>query len=166
MVLNKKRISIIGAGGTAKAIAYSLMNETISHLTLINRDVKKAHFLSENLLKHYSCDITVLPLEDLSSDSSSLQFLKDSDLVINTTPIGMDPHITESPISDFSWVKKGHLCYDVIYKPSLTYFLMNAEKHGATIMNGSGMLAAQGLLAFTLFTDHDCDYDTMKKELI
>ena len=82
-----------------------------------------------------------------------------ADLIVNTTSVGMDPNSDQCPLSDFSWCNSTHTVYDIIYKPKETVLLKKAREAGATVMNGAGMLAGQGMLAFEKFTGSTAPFE-------
>ncbi|RAP33816.1 shikimate dehydrogenase [Candidatus Marinamargulisbacteria bacterium SCGC AG-410-N11] len=157
--LKGKTVAILGAGGSAKSIAFSLLEHKIEKLIILNRTEKKSQDLKQNLNNHYKTDIEVGNLE-------SYEKLIDSNLIINTTSIGMDPYIDRSPVKNFEWVSKNHFIYDIIYNPSKTILLKECLKRGAKIQNGKGMLAAQGMLAHKLFTNNEGSYKLMKSQIV
>ena len=91
------------------------------------------------------------------------QISKESDLIVNCTPIGMkesDPELINSDC-----FKKTQFVYDLIYSPSKTKLLMSAETNGAKIINGLDMLAYQGAESFSLWEKVDPPYEIMSQEL-
>ena len=64
-------------------------------------------------------------------------------IIINTTPLGMHPHINTMPNIDYSQITPNHLIYDLVYNPTETQFLKLAKQQGATTQNGLAMLYAQ-----------------------
>ncbi|MFC1616616.1 shikimate dehydrogenase [Candidatus Margulisiibacteriota bacterium] len=160
--VENKKIVIIGAGGAAKSIAFTLINNNISELTIINLFLDQAESLKTNLLKYSNIKIKAL----LSQDSSIYQELNSADIVINATPIGMEPNVNASPIDSFEWAGPKHFVYDVIYKPKKTLFLSCSKNKGASIGFGYGMLVGQGKIAFELITGEKADYEIMKKEVL
>ena len=77
--------------------------------------------------------------------------LKDYKLWINTTPVGMYPHIEESLPLDFSVIGSEHYLFDLIYNPKETVFLRQGRLHGAHTQNGLAMLHEQAELSWNLF---------------
>ena len=63
-------------------------------------------------------------------------------------------------------IRKDHVVSDIIYNPLKTILLQNADKKGAKIINGAGMLAYQGLISFKIFTGRDIDYRMYKNMVI
>ena len=78
--------------------------------------------------------------------------IAESDIIINTTSVGMFPDTNQIPIKLSNCFKKNHIVYDVIYNPVKTKLLKKAEKAGAKIVNGLGMLFYQGIHAYEIWT--------------
>ena len=158
--LNNKTVFIFGAGGAAKGLAHILIQNKIGKLVIFDLDNTKAESLANSVQK-----MATINVSNIQKPEAIKAALEESDLVINSTPVGMAPNIDRSPIQDFSWASNSKLCYDIIYKPAKTKFLQESEKHGAQIMGGAGMLAGQGILAFNLFTGKNVPYEIMRKEV-
>ena len=75
-------------------------------------------------------------------------------IVINTTPLGMHPHIDSVPNIDYSQITHHHLVYDLVYNPMETQFLQLAKQQGATIQNGLAMLYAQADAALNIWMNY------------
>ena len=83
---------------------------------------------------------------------------KESDLIINCTPLGMEG--VADDFEDFSFLDGSQAAVvDLIYRPSETRLLAQAKERGLLAVNGLGMLIRQGILAFELFTDCKLDHD-------
>ena len=152
-----KRIAILGAGGTTRAIVavLCLLPERPARITIYNRTREKLDELLEDLKKRI--DIRIVAAVD-SVDDLNIEL---ADLLINTTSLGMksgDP----SPVAE-EMLHKGLLVYDVIYNPSETKLLKLAKKNGAAVSNGLGMLFYQGVLAFQHWSEMLLDSHTRLK---
>ena len=82
---------------------------------------------------------------------SARDAVRDADLVVNATPIGMkydDP----SPVPP-DWLRSGQVVYDMVYRPAQTAFMKAATAAGALAVGGLGMLVAQGALAIEIWTE-------------
>ena len=138
--VKNKDILFIGAGGATKPAVVYFSELGVNSISIHNRTVKKAQDIAD-YVKHingFNVEIGInKPLYDI---------------VINTTTVGMSPNIDVSPISDISFIGENTFVYDMIYNPEKTFFLKNAEKKGAKIMNGLGMLIYQGIFSYELFT--------------
>lgn len=167
---------ILGSGGSAKAIIAGLQHTLhIGQCVIASRNYEKY----EALIQHIAQNTPNGPFPkwvDIQSDDL-YSVLKESQLVINTTPLGMHPNTAHSPVNHYDWVSHSHICYDIIYNPLHTQFLTECRQKGAHIIGGSHMLAGQGAYAFTLFfedeeftTNVPCDVETithmMEKEVI
>jgi len=160
--LINKTVSIIGAGGAAKAIIYALLKYNLKELILLNRTQTRLDEIKKRLENRTTVKISYNSLLDLNVN----EYLSKSDIIINTTSLGMEPNINESPINDFSFVTSKHLFYDIIYRPQLTYFLKQAQDRNAMVLNGLGMLLSQGVLIFKLFTNSDPPIGVMRNALL
>lgn len=152
--VEEKRVLVLGAGGAARAVGISLARRGVSHMVIANRSVDKAEVLARHISNHVPCK--AMSLGDLERID-----LKEIDLVINTTSIGMVPQIDEMPISE-KQLHSGLLVSDLIYNPIQTKLLLAAEAKGAKIHNGVGMFVHQGALAFELWTGHRPPMDLMR----
>lgn len=154
--LSAKNVLIIGAGGAAKAIFYTLASqiEQPNVIYLANRTVQKAEAL-----------IGACPIEVKAEAVSLLhakELLQEVDIVINTTSVGMHPNIDEEPL-DLQRVQEGAVVSDIIYNPLETKWLKNAGQAGAVAHNGVGMFIMQGALAFEKWTGRAPDTKAMEE---
>ncbi|ACL75043.1 shikimate dehydrogenase [Ruminiclostridium cellulolyticum] len=143
-----KRVMLLGAGGTSRAIAVRLASEGIEHLTIVNRTEANAQSIS-NLVNSNFGDIvsTILPEKEILDRE-----LENNHIIVNTTPAGMSTYLDSTPFDlDFNF-NGTQLVYDVLYVPKKTRFLEQAEKTGCKIRNGFGMLINQGVSAFEIWT--------------
>ena len=154
-----KEATILGAGGAARAVIWGLLRAKVKRITLGVRNPAKAARLAEEFAAYG--EIQVLHWED----SAFAEHLAVTDLLVNTTPLGMYPHVEGMPPVDWTKLKKDALVYDIIYTPERTRFLSEAQAHGHANINGEGMLAGQGAAAFTLWTGVAPDLALMKRAL-
>lgn len=112
---------VLGTGGAAKAVVYVLQQLAINY-QLVSRTA------GPNTLTYQQ----VTP-----------ELLAKTGLIINTTPLGMYPHIDDGPALPYEAVTSRHLFFDLIYNPEKTLFLQRAEQNGASILNGHQMLVLQ-----------------------
>ena len=146
ITLNNQDITILGAGGTTKAIDYYLAPLCHS-LNIINRTETKAIQLASTLQERFHKPIIGNPL----NPSTLRKAVDTTDILINTTSVGMHPN------SDTSIIPKALLhpdltVFDVVYNPLTTQLLKDAEQVGAKTINGLQMLVYQGAQAFKLWT--------------
>ena len=127
---------IVGAGGAARAIGF-LLKEKGVRLTLTNRSWKKGEALADFL----NCPF--LPLEEIAK--------VESDLLVQTTPVGMVPHEDQCLLEPEN-LKKGMIVMDVIYNPLETRLIRMARDRGCTPINGLTMFIHQGAEQFRQWT--------------
>ena len=142
--IENSRILIIGAGGVVRPTLIRLIDNKPKSITVVNRTKSKAKTLAEDILKSTGFEV--------NTEIDKLEF----DIVINTTSAGMEPQENVMPIeniNDLSFINENTAAVDMIYNPDKTLFLQEAEKRGAKILNGLGMLIYQGIIAYELFTD-------------
>ncbi|WP_273129787.1 shikimate dehydrogenase [Bacillus weihaiensis] len=142
--LKDQKILIIGAGGAARGIYFTLTNQGSMHIDFCNRTVSKA----EELIKE-------CPFPNKSHAfgiSQAEQQLADYDIIIQTTAVGMYPNRNEKPMS-LRQAKRGAVVSDIIYNPIHTAFLEEAKEFGLVVHNGVGMFVHQAALAFELWTN-------------
>ena len=141
------RILLIGAGGSARAVAYGLRNTALS---IWNRNPIRATELAE--------------LVGGSIRTTNEVDLSNFDLLINATSAS---HSNDSLAIDWSKSSSESVkwAYDLSYQASLTPFLQSAEQAGYSVIDGRAMLAEQGALAFEWWLDLPAPRQTMREVL-
>ena len=149
--LKDKRVAVLGAGGTTRAIisVLCLLPQGPERITLYNRTRSKAEILLEELSK--KIDVQKVSIVDEPEDLN----IELADLLINTTGVGMKEN--DPLLIDPASMHKDMLVYDVIYSPSETKLLTEARQKKALTANGLGMLFYQGVLAFWHWSDVELD---------
>ncbi|MBE7027839.1 MAG: shikimate dehydrogenase [Ruminococcaceae bacterium] len=139
--VNGKNILMLGAGGAARGVACTLASNGAKSITITARTQEKADAIGEIIKTNTNAEY-------------SGEFRRDSvyDIIINATPLGMQPNENENPFDSYDIVTKNTVCCDLIYSPWETLFLKEAKMRGAKTINGFGMLCYQGILAFEHFT--------------
>ncbi|MDR2785241.1 MAG: type I 3-dehydroquinate dehydratase [Treponema sp.] len=134
-----KRISIIGAGGVARAAASEVFRLKGKAL-IVNRTLARAKRLAQPY--KFAC---------ASADPEGAEMMrKYSDIIIQTTSVGMAPDITGDPIPDYNFTGKEKVM-DLIYKPETTVFLKRAAAAGCPVINGNDMLIRQAIYQYQYF---------------
>ncbi|WP_121615074.1 shikimate dehydrogenase [Virgibacillus halodenitrificans] len=150
------RILLIGAGGAARGIYCALRDRGFSRIDIANRTQTSASDILELQADHGNC--TVLSIQEAE------KALKDYDIVIQTTSVGMRPNSKDSIIQVANVKDKG-IFSDIIYQPLKTEFLSQAEAAGAPIHFGHTMLLYQAQYAFEKWTDKKVSLNNMAEEL-
>lgn len=135
--LKNKKIAVIGAGGAARAIVYGLLLKK-AKVKIFNRTTKKAI----DLAKEFGCE---------GAGLNKQKEIKDFEIVINATSVGMSPFEDKIPING-QYLTKNQIVFDVVYSPLKTKLLELARKKGAKIIYGTEMLLYQGTAQFELYT--------------
>ena len=145
--LNNKKVSIIGAGGAARAIAFGL-KEKGCDITIFNRTTERAEKLSHDVKCKFES------FEEIHQI--------DSDILVNTTSIGMFPNVDQTPVPK-NILKEGMIVFDAVYNPIETRLLQDAKENGCHTVNGLSMFINQAAEQFRLWTDIDAPIELMTK---
>lgn len=150
---------VLGAGGAARAVALHLGMAGVARLTIINRSRSRAEFLAADLARART------PVRaDVAEPGSgeALAALAEAGLVVNCTPLGMDPDRESTPLEDVSILPGGCVVYDTIYRPLETRLLREARRRGLMTINGLAMLVHQGACAWEYWFGRRGPVDVMR----
>jgi shikimate dehydrogenase len=136
-----KRALVLGAGGSARAIVYALVQCGIE-VMIVNRDAERAMKLAMDF------NAMSAGLNEIAAHARDAQ----PQLIVNCTSAGMWPNDEATPWPDDAPFPAGAVLYDLIYKPRITKLMKQAEHAGARAIGGIGMLAEQGAVAFERWT--------------
>ena len=149
-----KSVLLLGAGGTAAAIAVAFGKAGIGELHIANRNVERAARLRDKL---HGTGISGLAIRPLNA-------LPDAEIIINTTPLGMkegDP----MPVSP-DYVQKGRVFCDAVYRPGTNTPLVRlARERNVPVVAGDRMLLYQGVLAQNLWTGREPNVRAMDQAI-
>ena len=129
-------VALLGNGGAAKAIAYTLV-EQHNKLTIVCRSREKGEALANGLGEGVQV-VTFSEFADVSANNK---------IIINATSVGMSPNDNESPLPAECLHSDQVVC-DIVYTPPRTKLLQMAETKGCKVVTGEGMLVHQGLESF------------------
>ena len=153
------KIVIAGAGGASRAIAFQLAADG-ADITVINRTEEKAIELARDIsgesLQGKIKGAGLLGLKDL---------LKEADVLINTTTLGMHPN-TEDSIATAEELHPELTVFDIVYNPLETKLLKEAKSIGAKTIRGDLVLVYKGAEAFRLWTGIEPPVEIMKKAVL
>ena len=163
-----KRVVILGAGGVARAIGFSLTQKKAASLAITDGIFERATALARSLAEYANESspgrgnvrpvVTAFKWEDLRSAGT----VADCDLIVHCTTIGMkdSPQEGQSPLT-MEVIPRGVLVYDVVYNPYPTPLLALAGEAGARILGGLPMLVYQGAASFKLWFGREAPIDIM-----
>ncbi|MDO9511578.1 MAG: shikimate dehydrogenase [Bacteroidales bacterium] len=125
-----KKALILGNGGSAASVKYCLENQCRIHCTVVSRHPGPGHIIWEEI------DRTII---------------ESHTIIINTTPLGMWPALSEKPPLPYHFIHSGHLLFDLIYNPAITGFMAEGSERGARVQNGQAMLEIQAEAAWEIW---------------
>ncbi len=149
--IKNKKVLLLGAGGAARAIAFAVLDEG-GDLLILNRNISHAKQIAENINARSN------------SLESVAQEIKQADILINATSVGMKPNVNVSLV-DKKLLHKKLVVLDVVSNPKDTKLIMDAKKSGCKIVYGERMLFWQAVLKFKMFTGIDAPVEVMEKAL-
>jgi shikimate dehydrogenase len=150
--------AVLGAGGAARAVVHALVDAGALQVGVYNRNFRRARDLCLDMAKFYShVRFEPASLGDVSAIGD------DTDLLVNTTSLGMWPDTESSPWPHDLPIP-GHLTVcDLVYNPQETLLLSQARAVGAEVVGGLGMLVHQGAAAFELWTGRPAPVAAMRE---
>jgi shikimate dehydrogenase len=127
-----KSALILGTGGSSRAVSYALKKLGLK-VTLVSRKRRPG----------------IIGYEDITAE-----LLKKTDLIVNTTPLGLFPNTSAKPEIDYSLLNKNHILFDLVYNPELTSFLEAGKERGCKIITGLKMLYSQADRSWEIWNDN------------
>ncbi len=152
-----KKVLLLGAGGAAKAIAFTLAKEAET-IVILNRTPEKTKALTEALNARFGKKVKS---GALASDVMK-KHMQGADILINATSVGMHPHAEQSLVAP-EWLKPELTVMDIVYNPAETKLAKDAKAAGATVISGVEMLLYQGAASFKIWTDCKAPVEVMRK---
>jgi len=126
---NHKKALILGTGGGSKAVAFALKKLNIEF-----------DFVSRNPTEY-----------EIGYNEINAAIFNEYQIIVNTTPLGTFPNVTEFPKLDYSLFTSKHIAFDLVYNPEESTFLKKAKKSGAVTKNGHEMLINQAEKAWLIW---------------
>jgi len=154
-----KNIVMFGAGGAARAIGVELSLAGARHITLVNRSANRGETLVRLLNEKTAVRAEFVKWE------GDYNVPEGTDVIINATSIGLFPDVNARlPINPDS-LKKEMIVADVIPNPPNTRLVLDAREKGCRVIDGLGMLVAQGVIGFEYWTGIRPDANVMRNAL-
>jgi shikimate dehydrogenase len=123
---------ILGTGGSSRAVYYVLRKFGLN-VNLVSRESRPG----------------LLTYSDLNS-----AVLKQTQLIVNTTPLGMFPNTQTMPGINYKYLNSGHILFDLVYNPEMTSFLTKGEEQGCLVISGIKMLYSQAEKAWEIWNNN------------
>lgn len=158
-----RRVALLGAGGSARAVALAVCRAGAAGLAVVNRTLSKAEGVVAMLRE---------ALPAVSAEAVDLQLaaaeaaVREADLVIDSTAVGMYPRHEVPPVVPPAWLHSRQTVCDLTYNPRLTVLLRAAQAAGARTLDGTGMLIHQGALALEYWTGQAAPVAAMRQALL
>lgn len=152
-----KRVTLLGAGGAARAIAVECALAGASHLTIINRNPQRGEELAALIASATSASSLYLPW------TPGIGIPADTDILIQATCVGLGS--SDKPDINYDTILPHMVVSDVVFNPVMPSFLQEAQARGAQVITGIGMLVQQGAKNFELWTGQTAPVETMYKAL-
>lgn len=131
-----RSVTVLGAGGAARAIIHALIEDGASEVRVVNRTRARADVLAQ----HFGTRVVVADWLDLGKACETVA------LVVNTTSLGMKGN--EPPDLDVGRLADGTVVADIVYVPLMTPLLLAARARGLPVVDGLGMLLHQAVPGF------------------
>jgi 3-dehydroquinate dehydratase/shikimate dehydrogenase len=146
--LNGARVAVIGAGGAARALLWSL-REACARVTVFARDAERARETAQQFDAH-----------DAKLDGASFGGFE---LVVNATPLGTRGKSVDETPALAEQLRGARIVYDLVYNPRETRFMREALAAGCRAIGGLDMLIAQAAAQFELWTGTDAPLEIMRE---
>jgi shikimate dehydrogenase len=127
-----KKALILGSGGASKAVVYVLEKLEIDYL-IVTRTPHGCKHIRYGVLHK--------------------EIMKEHNIIINTTPLGMYPDINSKPDIPYEFISEDSFLFDLVYNPEMTLFLKKGSEQGATVKNGLEMLHLQAEKAWEIWNE-------------
>lgn len=153
-----KVVTILGAGGAARAIATEVALAGAKLINIVNRNENRGKDLVENINK--------LCRSNFYFWNDAFEIPEDTEILVNATVVGMHGNAEAKLNIDFNSLNSAMVIADVIINPPLTNFLKTAQNLGCKTVDGLGMVVNQGVLAIKYWTGVEVNAQVMREKLI
>lgn len=160
--IDGKRVMMLGSGGAARAIAFTLARKNaLQELELLDVNVSMLQELTDDLLAGTVATISASTLTEHALATA----VERADIIIHCTPIGMSPNVNASLIPA-DLFRPEQVVFDIVYTPLETQLLADAKSRGCTVIPGVEMFLNQAVLQFQRFTGVEAPVEVMRKVVL
>lgn len=158
--IKNRNVVVVGAGGASRAISFYIAKYGAEALTILNRNVEKAQNLAGDVMDSGL-------IGEVKSDSICKigDYVDEADILVDTTPIGMHPHVSDAAIVEAGQMHEDLVVFDAVYNPNETVLIKETLKAGAKPVYGIKMLLYQGAESFEIWTGKKAPVDEMERAL-
>ena len=154
-----KTVTLLGAGGAARAVSVELALAGARHINIINRSEARGAELAAAVAGKTGATAAYIPW------TGGGRIPEKTDILVQCTNIGLYPDVSGKPDVDYTSLHPDMVAADVVFNRPDTPFLREAEQRGLKVINGLGMLVNQAALNFTLWTGLEAPAGEMEKAL-
>ena len=154
-----KTVTLLGAGGAARAISVELALAGAAQINIINRSTARGEELAAAVRERTKVSAAYIPWAGAAAIPA------ETDIVVQCTNIGLYPDTAGKPDLDYSTLRPGMTAADVVFNRPDTLFLQEAARRGLKTITGLGMLVNQAALNFRLWTGEEAPVEVMTKAL-
>jgi len=157
--IDGKNILMFGSGGAARAISFTLaLNAKLGELSILD--------VSENMLQQLTADLRAgtdaIIKSELLTESSLAGAMKNADVIIHCTPVGMHPN-EDASLIPAEFFEPEQVIFDIVYTPLETKLLTEAKSRGLKVISGVDMFINQAVLQFERFTGVNAPIEVMRR---
>ncbi len=154
--------AVLGAGGAAKAVAYSAATYGRPRsITFLGQSPKRLEEIVREMGQHFSFPLYA----DRLAEDDLKRWVDHDDIIVNCTPIGMFPKPDEIPISP-EFLSSSHLVFDTVYNPLETRLLKEGRSRGCKTVSGLEMFLFQGAAQFEIWTGQNAPLNLMRRKAL
>ncbi len=160
--LDGKNVLMLGAGGAARMIAFTLANRAkTDSLSILDIDERIFEGLAADLRERSNANV----VSGMLNESSLCKAMEKADVVIHSTPVGMHPNLDASLVPP-ELFRPGQVVFDIVYTPLETKLLGDAKAKGLKVVSGVEMFVNQAVLQFEQFTGVDAPVEVMRRKVL
>ena len=152
-------VTLLGAGGAARAIGVECALAGAEKLIVINRSRERGEELAELISRETPAKA------EFCLWTPSVKIPPETQILVQATCVGLHPHGDQKPDIDYETITDRMTACDVVFHPVFPLFLQEARRRGAGTVTGIGMLVQQGALNFELWTGREAPVETMYRTL-
>jgi len=157
--IDGRNVLMLGAGGAARAIAFTLARNTkLRQLSILDINATLLQGLAADLVAGTHAAATAEPLTEASLAGA----MKNADMVIHCTPVGMHPN-EDATLIPRDLFRPGQVIFDIVYTPLETKLLTEAKSRGLKVIPGVEMFVNQAALQFEHFTGVGAPVEVMRR---